>query len=397
MVWLFVKLFIILCVSGISSSFNAGAGGSCQQQRLALLEAKDWHIRVVSTTRKTSSKLPRTVGLLRLQASPEASSEVPANEAPPPELPVPARTAERPPYVPETGDAMVAQGAAAVARAYQAGVVRQTVRWALVPPAETVGGREPQIWTGGPEARLREAAAPLTVALLQRLKVANLGCSEGDGPAAPPSFQAGRPAPVAQADLWNFDGSALATTAVSDRGTLGDVWAGIFLNTDARYLADIEETDALAGPERLFLLVNPAWKDIQSWGFDLLQPRARQRAKALIFERPAGFNYEVTYAVVRFTVTAFGSTRPPGGPQPRRQQHFCCCVKAFPHAWQVYAYPAYDPDQVFSQRMRGDASGSSSDATGEAVRVGASASQPTPQEVAAMIEENAELSSRTPA
>jgi hypothetical protein len=149
------------------------------------------------------------------------------------------RADSAPPAVPETGVDMVLQCQAAVERAFSAGLTRQTVRFALVPPEEPVGGVEPQIWTGGPEAKLVRAAA------------------------------------VSMRDVYDFDGSCVAGARPRDGDDAnGAVFAGVFFNAlDAAYLDELERLDAEAGPGRLVLLVNPAWKGVDSWTFDLLQPR----------------------------------------------------------------------------------------------------------------------------
>ena len=164
------------------------------------------------------------------------------------------------------------------------------------------------------------AALPLTVELLRQLKanksIENL--QERRSSILPPT--------VTAEDVLDFDGSGLATARARE-GSAGDVRAAIFFNSlDAHYLDVIEKNDAELGTERLFLLVNPGWKDkdpLSSWGFNLLQPRAKQRAEALIFGRVREYRYDVTYSCQRCTLSS---------------DHFCVSIKAFPYDWQMFAY-----------------------------------------------------------
>ena len=173
----------------------------------------------------------------------------------------------------------------------------------------------PQIWTGGPEARYTTSVKPLTISLLRQLRTV---AKERRSSLLPPS--------VSTEDVFDFDGSGIATAKCRE-GSAGDVQAAMLFNSlDAHYLDIIEKLDGSVGGDRLFLLVNPGWKDgpaaLESWGFNLLQPRARQRAKSLIFGRDPPVRYDVTYACKRCTV----------------DDHFCVSILAFPYNWQNYAY-----------------------------------------------------------
>lgn len=220
--------------------------------------------------------------------------------------------------VPDTGEDMVRQCQAAVERAFEAGIVRQSVRLALVPLEEAVGGREPQIWTGGPEAKLERAGRPLTERLLGRLRANRGKAAAGSDPGFPVL------ANVTTRALLDFDGSAVVHATPRDGDERGEVAAGVFFNSlDAVYLDELEALDRRAGGDRLVMLVNPGWKDLKSWGFNLLQPRAQQRAAAAIFDRPLESSYPVTYHVLRF---------------PKVRERFAVCIKAYPWDWQLFAF-----------------------------------------------------------
>ncbi len=118
-------------------------------------------------------------------------------------------------------------------------------------------------------------------------------------------------------DIWDFDGSAIIT-AKAAAGTHGDVKALVFPNTDTKYLKDIESIDKEVGPDRLFLLVNPFWRNVESWGFNILAPNAKKRAQEVVFDN----GYEVTYAVLRFSARG----------------EDCVALKSYPYDWQLYAY-----------------------------------------------------------
>jgi hypothetical protein len=57
----------------------------------------------------------------------------------------------------------------------------------------------------------------------------------------------------------------------------------VFPNTDNKYTKDIAEIDKAMG-DWLFILVNPFWRDIETWGFNLLAPKGKEmpRKQSLI-------------------------------------------------------------------------------------------------------------------
>ena len=87
------------------------------------------------------------------------------------------------------------------------------------------------------------------------------------------------PIQVSMQTLWDFDGSALCT-AESHTGAQSDVQAMVLPNTDSKYVKDILEIDeTFSKPsQRLFILVNPFWRDLNSWGVGHQQPQPRARA-----------------------------------------------------------------------------------------------------------------------
>lgn len=213
--------------------------------------------------------------------------------------------------VPETPDDQIWQAKAAVERAFAAGITRQIVRFALVPADETLNQEDRQ-WPGGAQQMYREGAGPLTRELLKQVRAPTKEKAEQD--------QALTKQPIVNSqDIWDFDGSAMIT-AQADSAS-GDVQAMVQPNTDNRYTNDIVTTDQAMG-DRLFMLVNPFWRDIDSWGFNILAPGAKEKATAAIFDR----GFTETYSVLQKSV----------------RMEDCVAVKAYPYDWQLYAYAEYD-------------------------------------------------------
>lgn len=201
--------------------------------------------------------------------------------------------------VPVTRDDMVAQSARAVERAYRDGLKRQTVRFFLVQEGESFTGNNQ--WPGGAQQMYREAAKPLTRELLRSIRVSS------DQVLAPV---------VRDQFIWDFDGSAIHS-AEAQEGPKFDVQALVFPNTDVKYIKDIEKMDQEMG-DRLFLLINPFWRNIDSWGINLLAPGAKKKAQNIIFDR----GYDETYVFLRFSC--------------RGEE--CVAIKAYPYDWQIFAY-----------------------------------------------------------
>jgi len=220
--------------------------------------------------------------------------------------------------VPESPTDMVLQAARAVERAYKDGVTRQTVRFALVDVTDENKNQPffdlPQ-WPGGAEQMSRRGAQPLTQELLETIRL-------GEDQA----YQ--RPS-IKKQDVWDFDGSALFTSEASE-GAEGDIQALVLPNTDVKYVRDIAEIDAVM-KDRLFLLVNPFWRNVESWGINLLAPGAKKKAQEVIFDR----GYDETYVFLRFSA--------------RGEE--CVAIKAYPYDWQIFAY-IEDPDLRYERAIR---------------------------------------------
>jgi Domain of unknown function (DUF1995) len=207
--------------------------------------------------------------------------------------------------VPGNARDMVVQAARAVERAYKDGLTRQTVRFNLVNVADDelqqTGFESMNLWPGGARQMYREAGKPLTMELLKTLRV---------DPNQLLSPQ------VTDQDIWDFDGSALISSQAKE-GPQYDVQAMVFPNTDVKYINDIATIDEVM-KGRLFILVNPFWRNLDSWGINLLAPRAKSKAAETIFNR----GYNETYVFLRFGC--------------RGEE--CIALKVYPHDWQIFAY-----------------------------------------------------------
>mmetsp|Transcript_317 Transcript_317/g.610 ORF Transcript_317/g.610 Transcript_317/m.610 type:complete len:396 (-) Transcript_317:253-1440(-) len=217
--------------------------------------------------------------------------------------------------VPDDGPSQIQQAASAVERAFADGIVRQTVRFALLEEGEEMTG-ELNDFPGGMEQMYRESGRPLAEALLREVRAYSKNASKGESETAS-GGNSNAPPEVTAEDIWDFDGSAVITARSAD-GSHGDVKGVVFPNTDVKYLKDIEKIDEEVGSDRLLLLVNPFWKNVESWGFNILAPNGKKRAQEVIFDN----GYEITYAVSRFSVRG----------------EDCVAVKAYPYEWQMYAY-----------------------------------------------------------
>merc|ERR1711862_328993 len=210
------------------------------------------------------------------------------------------------------------QAALAIERAFQDGITRQTVRLALIKENGSISDEEEE-WPGGAKQMYREAGQPLTEALLNEVRAiaTNLQTEEekdkAKGGHLPPKVKA--------QDVWDFDGSALLT-AQAQSGPSGDVQALVFPNTDVKYLKDIREINKAMGKDRLFLLINPFWRNnVESWGFNILAPQGKKLAQEILFDNPNG-GYQETYVLNRFSVRGEN----------------CVALKAYPYEWQLFAY-----------------------------------------------------------
>jgi len=220
-------------------------------------------------------------------------------------------------YIPETIEEQTRQASLAIERAFQDGMTRQTIRLALIKEDGSISD-DVEEWPGGAKQMYREAGRPLTEALLKEVRAiaTNIQTDKEKELAKnhlPPKI-------IAQ-DIWDFDGSALLS-AEAHSGKSGDVQALVFPNTDVKYLKDIQEISDNLGKDRLFLLINPFWRQtIDSWGFNILAPNGKKRAQEIIFDNPNG-GYQETYVINRFSVRG----------------EDCVALKAYPYDWQLFAY-----------------------------------------------------------
>jgi len=203
--------------------------------------------------------------------------------------------------VPETVDEQIVLAKQAVEKAFRDGIDRQIVRFALVPEGEYLNENDRQ-WPGGAMQMYREAAGPMTRELLRVIKT----------DPEPLTKQS----EVKSQDVWDFDGSALIT-AEAPSGAKYDVQALVQPNTDTKYTKDITAIDE-AMKQRLFLLLNPFWKDIDSWGFNILAPNGKKLAQEAIFDR----GFRETFVLLQKSVRGEN----------------CIAMKVYPYDWQLYAY-----------------------------------------------------------
>jgi len=278
--------------------------------------------------------------------------------------------------LPNTVDDMIRQAARAVERAHKDGYVRQTVRFHLVPYADetTSYGKTYQYqngqnynvleeyqWPGGTQQMYREAGKPLTSALLKELRVQSPPPPKKDedngAEFAAYSQNQWMPPKIIEQDIWDFDGSALHT-AEANAGPSGDIQALVFPNTDVKYIKDIDEISTNMGDDRLFLLINPFWRNLESWSFNLLAPNAKAKAEQIIFNGEYG-GYDETYVNLIFQVRG----------------EKCIAIKSYPYDWQIFAMREddYYPNSEY------------------AIQLGSSSEEPTTALVTGMLNERPEF------
>jgi len=219
-------------------------------------------------------------------------------------------------YLPETIEDQTRQASLSIERAFKDGIIRQTVRLALVREEKSISGGE-EAWPGGAKEMYREAGRPLAEALMTEVR-ATAPSPETDK-VVNDAKNYERPEVSAQ-DIWDFDGSALITARAAS-GPRGDVQALVFPNTDVKYLKDIKQINQDLGNERLFLLVNPFWSRVETWGFNILAPNAQKMAQEVVFDCEGG-GFQETYVLSRFSVRG----------------EDCVALKSYPYDWQLYAY-----------------------------------------------------------
>ena len=207
--------------------------------------------------------------------------------------------------VPLTAEDQVQQAARSVEDAFRDGITRQIVRFALLPEDKVLS--EDIQWPGGAQQMYREAAGPLTKSLLSTVRAPTSNTTDLRTVYKPN---------VTAEDVWDFDGSAIVK-AEAATGPEDNVQALVLSNTDDKYTKDIREYGKVAG-DRLFMLINPFWRNIESWGINILAPRAKQNAQEVIFDG----GYQETYVLLK--KSARGED--------------CVALKAYPYDWQLYAF-----------------------------------------------------------
>jgi Domain of unknown function (DUF1995) len=239
--------------------------------------------------------------------------------------------------VPETVDEQIQQAKGAIERAYRDGsIMKQIVRLSLVPCNTNDAFSKPtlllnneQDWPGGTQQIYREAARPYSIALLQQLRIRS-----GSYNSRTMEQQHWTTKPLIKEQiLWDFDGSAIISTNTPTSNNLDTndvittetvVQALIQPNTDNRYFNDIvrmdQSVDNSTTSNALNLIINPFWKDASSWGFNILAPKAQQKAASTIFDEKNG--YMETYNVLTKSVRG----------------EDCVAIKAYPYDWQLHAY-----------------------------------------------------------
>jgi hypothetical protein len=242
------------------------------------------------------------IALARAKRDAEAASSTTTTKAISSDMGCPASA-----QLPTTFDDMVRQAARASERAFQDGIIRQTIRFNLV--AEDQPAKEENEWPGGSRQMYRESGRPLAEAFLREIRAPTKDVND--------VVEQRRLAPVLkQQDIWDFDGSALHT-AEAKEGPSADIQAMVFPNTDVKYLQDIEKISRDMG-SRLFVLINPFWRNVDSWGFNILAPGAKRKAQDVIFDK----GFDVTYSMMIFSVRG----------------ESCAAVKAYPYDWQLFAF-----------------------------------------------------------
>lgn len=259
-------------------------------------------------------------------------------------------------YVPETIEEQTRQAALAIERAFEDGITRQTVRLALVKQGSPITPFEEENgWPGGAQQMYREAGRPLTEALLREVRApAKSIQTEEEKNSGKEAF----PPEVSAQNIWDFDGSALVT-AQSAVGPSGDVQAMVFPNTDVKYLKDIGKINESFGKDRLFLLVNPFWRNVESWGFNILAPNAKKMAQEKLFDCEGG-GFQETYVLQRFSARG----------------EDCVYLKAYPYDWELFAFIE---DYSYGRPMQ------------TAIRLGSSEEEPTSKMFTELLNERPEF------
>jgi len=213
-------------------------------------------------------------------------------------------------YVPENSDDQIRQAAAAIERAFKDGKTRQTVRLTLVKDGEQIASEAVEEWPGGAKQMYRESGNPLSEELLKQIRL----------PSENPLCYNLPPKTIAK-DIYDFDGSAIISTQ-SEIEDSPVVKAMVFPNTDVKYLDDIAKMQRevqASSAGGLSLLINPFWRNVESWGFNILAPGGKKKAQEVVFDQGYG---EETYVLSRFSARG----------------ERVVALKVYPYDWQLFAY-----------------------------------------------------------
>jgi len=222
------------------------------------------------------------------------------------------------PALPKDTDSLVRQAAASIHAAWREdGIHHQTIK---LPLSEAMYKQKEESfvadraigWQGGPQETYRYLS-PLVQDIMREVSVLVEKSQAGS------TSQSGLTSKLQVEDLLDFDGSALCM-AQSPLGPLFDSIALLQPNTDAYYsqkIAQVENdfSDSPGKKKRLFLLVNPGWRDSSSFGFF-------GRRQSSVLER-----YPVTYAMDQFIAKGKKLS----------------VLKAWPHDWSLYWTPLPQP------------------------------------------------------
>ena len=256
--------------------------------------------------------------------------------------------------VPSTIDDMIRQAARSVERAYQDGIHKQTIRFHLIKDNDKDSITEESQWPGGARQIYREAGKPMTAALLREIRLpSSSNGNESSNNLLPPTLDA--------KDIWDFDGSAIHSAKAADSTVQGDIQALVFPNTDTKYIQDIQDLANEMKSSDLLLLVNPFWRNVDSWSFNLLAPNAKQKAQKVIFDQ----GYDVTYHFMIFQVRG----------------EKCAAIKAYPYDWEIFVFLEDEDESTYWGAGVGE----------QAIRLGTISEKPTSAIITEMINERPEF------